>query len=84
MQVLYLYYIKITKQIEIMKVLTGHLTQTNKTHINALLKDNLTEAKVNRINYLISLDKGIYTVKIAQKSKEYKSGYYISKATFKI
>jgi len=66
-----------------MKVLSGHLTQTNKAHIKALFDANLSEGKVNRINYQLSLDKGVYTVKIAQKSSEYKSGYQISKATFK-
>ena len=67
-----------------MKVLTGHLTQTNKVHIKALFDANLSEGKVNRINYLLSLSEGIYTVKIAQKSNDYQNGYQISKATFKI
>ena len=65
-----------------MKVLSGHLTQTNKVHIKALFDANLSEGKVNRISYSLSLSNGVYTVKIAQKSNEYISGYQISKATF--
>ena len=67
-----------------MKTISGHLTQTNKTHINAILKADLLVAKVNRINYKLTLIEGVYTVQIAQKSKEYSSGWETSKATFKI
>jgi hypothetical protein len=67
-----------------MQTLSGHLTQTNKTHIHAILKANLLEAKVNRINYKLTLIEGVYNVQIAQKSKEYSNGWETSKAKFKI
>ena len=49
--------------------LSGHLTTTNKTHIKAILKANLTEAKVNTTNYCLRLNDGVYTVKIAKKDR---------------
>ena len=35
------------------KTMSGHLTQTNKVHIKAMMERNLTSAKVNRITYQI-------------------------------
>lgn len=63
-----------------MKVLSGHLTQTNKVHIKALFDANLKKAKVNTIEYFLTVENDIYTVKIAQK--EHGQIIY-SKATFK-
>lgn len=49
-----------------MKTLTGHLTQTNKKHIQAILNANLLEGKINRTNYFISKNgsTNVFTVKI--------------------
>lgn len=52
-----------------MQVIKGHLTPTNKKHIKAILNANLSEAKVNRINYHLTLDNGFYTVKIVLKDR---------------
>jgi putative heme iron utilization protein len=69
-----------------MKVLTGHLTATNKKHIKAILEANLMTAKVNSINYLLSLENDIYTVFTIQKDNSVIIGEKISKSksTFKI
>lgn len=66
--------------------ITGHLTQTNKKHINAILRSNLTEAKVNTINYFLTLQNDIYTVKIIRKDNSVLLGakINISRSTFKI
>lgn len=49
-----------------MKTLTGHLTQTNKKHIQAILNANLLEGKINRTNYFISKNEStnVFIVKI--------------------
>lgn len=69
-----------------MKVLSGHLTATNKKHIKAVLNANLMIAKVNTINYLLSLENGVYTVFTIQKDNSVIIGEKISKskATFKL
>ena len=67
-----------------MKTLTSHLTQTNKKHIKLMLDRNLFEAKVNRINYKITFENGIYTVQIAQVDKSYTNGLQTSKVKFTI
>ena len=66
--------------------ISGHLTQTNKRHLNAILSANLTEAKVNTINYFLTLNNGIYTVKIIKKDNSiiYGAKINIYKSTFKI
>ena len=45
-----------------MKVISGHLTPTNKKHIKAMLDKGITEAKVNTITYVITKDDASYTV----------------------
>lgn len=69
-----------------MKVLTGHLTQTNKKHIKAILDRNMTSAKVNTITYLLKLENDVYTVMTIQTDNSILIGEKIrrSKATFKI
>jgi putative heme iron utilization protein len=69
-----------------MKVLTGHLTATNKIHIKALLKAKLYSGKVNTINYLLRQENDTYTVFVIQKDNSILIGEKIrkSKATFKI
>jgi hypothetical protein len=69
-----------------MKVITGHLTATNKKHINAILNVNMLIAKVNTINYLLSLENDIYTVYMFQKDNSIIYGDKTSKykATFKL
>ena len=55
------------------KTISGHLTQTEKTHLKAIFKDGLMEAKVNRKNYFLSLvndSKNIYIVNIVENYKE--------------
>jgi hypothetical protein len=52
-----------------MKVLTGHLTATNKKHIKAILEADLLKARINTIDYFLSLKNDIYTVKTAQKDR---------------
>jgi len=66
--------------------LSGHLTATNKKHIKAVLNANLMIAKVNSINYLLSLENDIYTVFTIQTDNSIIIGEKISKskATFKI
>lgn len=54
------------------KTLTGHLTSTEKTHIKAIFKANLLEAKVNRKNYFLTLVNPLkkeYKVKIVEVDK---------------
>lgn len=54
------------------KTLTGHLTSTEKTHLKAIFKENLTEAKVNRKNYFLTLLNPLkkeYKVKIVEVDK---------------
>ena len=52
-----------------MKVLTGHLTATNKKVIKAMLDQKLTEGCVRKVNYYISVSNGTYTVKIQKMDK---------------
>lgn len=52
-----------------MQVLSGHLTQTNKVAINAILDANLSKGKVGRIEYHIQNDNGLYTVVFAKKDR---------------
>ena len=47
--------------------ITGHLTQTNKTHIKALLKAKMYSGKVNTINYLLRQEKDVFTVHISKR-----------------
>ena len=66
--------------------ITGHLTQTNKTHIKALLKAKMYSGKVNTINYLLRQEKDVFTVHIIQTDNSIMIGEKIrkSKATFKL
>ena len=52
-----------------MKVIEGHLTATNKTHIKAILFAKMMKAKVNSIVYYLSLENGVYTVTIEKKDR---------------
>lgn len=49
-----------------MKTLTGHITQTEKSHIKAILDAGIMEGKINRKNYFLSLNAGVYTVMIKE------------------
>ena len=66
--------------------ISGHLTQTNKKHLNAILSANLLQAKVNTINYFLTLENDIYSVKIIRKDNTVVLGakINISRSTFKI
>ena len=63
--------------------LSGHLTATNKNHIKIMFDAGLKKAKVNRINYEITMENDFYTVKTAIKDSSYTHGYQTSKSTFK-
>jgi hypothetical protein len=52
-----------------MKVINGHLTQTNKKSIQAILSAGLTEGKVGKINYHLSLEDDVYTVTYKQMDR---------------
>jgi len=52
-----------------MKVLTGHLTATNKKHIKAILAAGLTEGKINRITYYLTRLEGVYVVEYRQNDR---------------
>jgi hypothetical protein len=52
-----------------MKVLTGHLTTTEKKHITAILDQGLTAGKVAGKNYWLQITDNVYTVKIQQKDR---------------
>jgi hypothetical protein len=69
-----------------METLSGHLTATNKKHIKAILDAKMTEAKVNTINYFLTLEDSVYTVKVVQADKSIVFGPKIrtDKATFTI
>ena len=73
-----------------MNVLSGHLTQSQKTEIKAILALNLLSGKVGRTYYQMFVNSDIYTVKITiidkglipcAGSKLRPSNYY---STFKI
>jgi hypothetical protein len=50
--------------------LSGHLTQTNRQHIKAILAAGLTEGKINRISYQIEhKGLGTYAVKMYVKDR---------------
>jgi hypothetical protein len=57
----------ISLKIKIMKTLTGYLTQTNKSHIKAILEANLLKAGINGIFYSLSFSDGVFTVLITKK-----------------
>jgi hypothetical protein len=52
-----------------MNVLSGHLTATEKKHIQAILSQNLMTGKVGRKSYLLQLDSGVYTAKVMQNDR---------------
>lgn len=52
------------------KVLTGHLTQTEKKGIKAVLNAGFMSGKVGRINYFLSEKDGIYTVLTTRVNKD--------------
>ena len=52
-----------------MTTLTGHITQTEKKAIKAILNANLMSGKVGIKNYFLSLTDGIYTVKVQQNDR---------------
>lgn len=51
------------------KVLTGHLTQTEKNAIKAILKANLTRGRVGRKDYIITQKGDVYSVSVFQKDR---------------
>lgn len=68
-------------------IIKGHLTQTEKTHIKAVLKAGLKEAKVNTKEYyltLISPDFYNLTIKEWRKNDYNKREQIIYKSIFKI
>ena len=71
-----------------MQILTisGHLTQTNKKHINAILGAKLLQAKVNTINYYLRRENDFFRVTIIKKDNSIVIGekININKSTFKI
>ncbi len=52
-----------------MKVVTGHLTATNKAHIKHLLGINVLSAKIGRINYHITRGPDAYNVNMVVKDR---------------
>jgi len=52
-----------------MKITEGHLTASEKKSVKAILKAGLTSGKVSKKNYFISINNGIYTVKIQVKDR---------------
>jgi hypothetical protein len=64
----------------------GHLTQTNKKHINAILGANLLKAKVNTINYFLTRENDLFRVTIIKKDNSIVIGekININKVIFKI
>lgn len=52
-----------------MTTLTGHITQTEKKAIKAILNANLMSGKVGIKTYFLFLNDGIYTVKVQQKDR---------------
>jgi hypothetical protein len=71
-----------------MQILTisGHLTQTNKKHINAILGANLLKAKVNTINYFLTRENDFFRLTIIKKDNSIVIGekININKVIFKI
>ena len=54
----------LTTKLLTMKVLTGHLTATDKKAIKAILEAGMTSAKVGRKTFFLSVDnEGTYTVR---------------------
>ncbi len=64
----------------------GHLTQTNKKHIKAILGANLLQAKVNTINYNLTRENDLFRVTIIKKDNSIVIGekININKVIFKI
>jgi hypothetical protein len=64
----------------------GHLTQTNKKHIKAILGANLLQAKVNTINYNLTRENDLFRVTIIKKDNSIVIGekININKSIFKI
>jgi len=64
----------------------GHLTQTNKKHIKAILSANLLQAKVNTINYNLTRENDFFRVTIVKKDNSIVIGekININKSIFKI
>jgi hypothetical protein len=52
-----------------MKVLSGHLTATEKKHIKAILDQKLTAGKIGRKTYHLFNNDGLYTVKVIQNDR---------------
>lgn len=52
-----------------MRVLTGHLTAANKKAIKAILYAGLTEGKVGKTSYQLSVVDGIHHVKMFIKDR---------------
>jgi hypothetical protein len=52
-----------------MKTLSGHLTESNKKAIKAILDLNLSAGKVGRINYFITPGPDHYQVKIVKMDR---------------
>ena len=67
-----------------MKVLTGHLTRTEKKSIKTILEANLMSGRVGRKDYILSKEGGIYTVKTYEVDRSIVIGTQIAehKSTF--
>lgn len=53
-----------------MKVLTGHLTSTEKKHISLLLEKNISQGRVNRKSYFLTeLPENEYLVTIKENNR---------------
>lgn len=52
-----------------MKVLTGHLTSTEKKHIKHILSLGLCGGAINKKQYSISKNLDVYTVIVTEKDK---------------
>ena len=59
----------INKRTGNMKVLTGHLTQTEKKAIKAILQAGLISGRVGRKDYVLSKENGVYTAEIFEKER---------------
>lgn len=52
-----------------MKIISGHLTTSDKKAIKAILDIGLNSGKVGKKKYFLTEEKGIYTVKYQQKDR---------------
>jgi len=52
-----------------MKILTGHLTATEKNIVKTMLAQGLTEGSVRKVNYHLSEESGVHTCTIKKMDK---------------